>query len=304
MAGFLLTCGVAGALCFSLMSAGCGEDRAEEEGLPISEPLLEPGSYDFYGTFRDNPEYADGSGACAIPAPLGCPSVTSFCMYRLRVDAPDADGEQAIAGCSDDPEDRRYDPDCVSRFWDVAVGCVYMMPLVLSDWDGGGPVRGRLASRAGPFEALSETAMTVEEEGGGLPVYGITAWSTGLRRGSDAVPGTMVLTVPYRNNLKPPPPDGAPPGTYDPPASTTGRAICRISNPEQTTASKQALGHPLAGGHVRLVTPHAILRTVIGGVPLGSDVMSVTTWEGDFCRRDDPDRSCVPEDFDCPDLDD
>jgi len=114
-----------------------------------------------------------------------------------------------------------------------------------------------------------------------------------------------VLTVPYRNNLKPPPPKDAPPGTYSPPASTTDRAVCRVANPESGSASKTAVGTPLVGGRARLVTPHAIFRTVIGGIiPMGSDVVSVTTWDGTFCRLDQPDETCVPDDFPCPALDD
>jgi hypothetical protein len=264
-----------------------------------------PGWYDFYGTFSDNPEYADGSGACAIPEPIGCPSVTNFCIYRLRVGEPDVTGVQGIVGCSNIREDIDYDPHCESNAWNVAVGKVYMMPFIVSDWDGGGQVSGMLDGRGGQVAPLSETSMVVEERPGPLPAWRIVSWKTSLGT-SDASPqGTIVLTIPYENNLKPPPPNDAPPGTYSPPASTTDRAICRVANPEAANASKESHGTPLSRGRARLVTPHSIFRTVIGGIiPMGSDVMSITTWDGTFCRRDDPGQVCVPADFPCPALDD
>jgi len=290
-----------------LLSAGCGDDSA---GRAAADPagLLDPGVYDFYGTFSDNPEYADGTGKCAIPEPLACPSVTNFCIFRLGVAEPDPRGVREIRGCSEVPGDPDYGAGCASNFWNVAVGKVYMLPFILSDWDGGGQVRGSLDPYGDRTNPVSRTSMSVEEVPGWLPSWRIASWSTSLlpREATDAPsPGTVVLTIPYQNNLKPPPPPGAPPGTYNPPASTTGRAICRVTNPEAGDASKEASGTPLRNGRARLVTPHAILRTIVGGfVQMGGDVMSITTWDGAFCRRGDPEQSCVPEDFPCPDLDD
>jgi hypothetical protein len=282
---------------------GCGDGDGEQK--ESSAASMMPGWYDFYGTFSDNPEYADGTGTCAIPDPIGCPSVTNFCIYRLRVGEPDARGVQGIAGCSDRPDNPHYDSRCESEAWNVAVGKVYMMPFVVSDWDGGGQVYGMLDSQGGQVGGLSETSMVVEERPGPLPAWRIVSWETSLGASANSHTGTIVLTVPYRNNLKPPPPQDAPPGTYSPPASTSDRAVCRVANPESGSASKAAVGTPLVGGRARLVTPHAIFRTVIGGIiPMGSDVMSVTTWDGTFCRRDEPDETCVPNDFPCPALDD
>lgn len=282
--------------------AGCGDGDGE---LEQPGPPLATGWYDFYGTFSDNPEYADGTGSCAIPEPIGCPSVTNFCIYKLLVGDPDARGVQGISGCSDRPEDTHYDPQCGSNSWNVAVGKVYMMPFVVSDWDGGGQVSGMLDPRGGRTSALSETSMAVEEKPGLLPAWKIVSWETTLSPSAASPAGTMVLTIPYQNNLKPAPPQDAPPGTYSPPASTSHRAICRVVNPESGGASKEAVGTPFAAGRARLVTPHSIFRTVIGGIiPMGSDVMSITTWDGTFCRRDEPDTACVPDDFPCPDLDD
>ena len=51
---------------FALFAA-CG-DAGDED--PIEAGGLEPGHYDLYGTFADNPEYADGTGSCAIPQPV------------------------------------------------------------------------------------------------------------------------------------------------------------------------------------------------------------------------------------------
>ena len=282
---------------------GCGDGDGEQKESATAS--LTPGSYDFYGTFSDNPEYADGKGTCAIPDPIGCPSVTNFCIYRLLVGEPDARGVQGIEGCSDRPDDTRYDPQCGPNSWNVAVGKVYMMPFVVSDWDGGGQVFGMLDARGGRASALSETSMVVEEKPGLLPAWKIASWQTSLNASEASPSGTIVLTIPYRNNLKPPPPQDAPPGTYSPPASTTDRAICRVTNPEAGSASKEATGTPFAGSRARLVTPHSIFRTVIGGIiPMGSDVMSITTWDGTFCRRDEPDETCISDDFSCPALDD
>lgn len=264
-----------------------------------------PGFYDFYGTFSDNPEYADGTGSCAIPEPIGCPSVTNFCIYRLFVGEPDARGVQGIAGCSNTPGEEHYDAQCESNAWNVAVGAVYMMPFVLSDWDGGGQVSGVLDTKGRQVNAVSETAMVVERRAGFLPSWRIVSWRTALGPSGQSPPGTIILTIPYENNLKPLPPEDAPPGTYTPPASTTDRATCRVTNPEGGSVSKESAGIPLTGGRARLVTPHSIFRTVIGGIiPMGSDVMSITTWDGDFCRRDDPAQTCVPSDFPCPALTD
>jgi hypothetical protein len=285
------------------VSGGCGEGGGDVEGTAVAS--MRPGRYDFYGTFSDNPEYADGSGRCAIPEPIGCPSVTNFCIYRLRVAERDEEGVQEIAGCSNRPGDTDYDPQCEANAWNVAVGKVYMMPFVVSDWDGGGAVFGVLDARGGRVAAVSETSMVVEARPGLLPAWRIASWQTSLVSSGPSPPGTIVMTIPYRNNLKPPPPQDAPPGTYSPPASTTDRAICRVANPESGNTSKDAHGAPLAGDRARLVTPHSIFRTVIGGIiPMGSDVMSITTWEGTFCRREDPEQACVPEDFPCPRLDD
>ena len=282
---------------------GCGD--GDEEDWDNASASMVPGWYDFYGTFSDNPEYADGSGACAIPEPIGCPSVTNFCIYRLRVGEPDAKGVQEIAGCSNRFEDVHYDPQCESNAWNVAVGKVYMMPFIVSDWDGGGQVSGMLDARGGQVDPVSETSMVVERRPGLLPAWRIVSWETSLGTSSSSPPGTIILTIPYENNLKPAPPSDAPPGTYNPPASTTYRAVCRVTNPESAQASKEALGTPLNRARAKLVTPHSIFRTIIGGIiPMGSDVMSITTWDGTFCRRDDAGQACVPPGFPCPALDD
>ena len=299
-------------LILLLPMLSCGDSNGEREtctggasggGTPDTEISLPQGLYDFYGTFSDNPAYADGSGSCAIPEPLGCPSVTNFCIYRLTLGSPDSAGVQMIRGCSETPGDAFYDPACETDFWNVAVGRVYMMPFILSDWDGGGQVRGNLDSCGGIMNAASETRMVVEKEPGLFPSWRIASWSTSLEASPLTPPGTVVLTIPYKNNLKPPPPDDSPPGTYDPPASTTHQAVCRVTNPETAATRKEASGTPLMRNRTRMVTPHSILRTMIGGIiPMGSDVMSITTWDGTFCRRTDPDLSCVPEEFACPDL--
>jgi hypothetical protein len=290
-------------LSLLLPCMGCGDGEGEDGDHAAASMM--PGWYDFYGTFSDNPEYANGSGACAIPQPIGCPSVTNFCIYRLRVGESDAKGVQGIVGCSNRPEDMHYDPQCESNAWNVAVGKVYMMPFIVSDWDGGGQVSGMLDARGGQVSPVSETSMVVERRPGFLPAWRIVSWQTLLATSSTSPQGTIVLTIPYENNLKPPPPNDAPPGTYSPPASTTDRAICRVANPESASATKEALGTPLNRGRARLVTPHSIFRTIIGGIiPMGSDVMSITTWDGTFCRRDDPGQACVPADFPCPALDD
>jgi hypothetical protein len=292
------------AACVALVTlSGCGDGDGERK--ESSAASLPPGWHDFYGTFSDNPEYADGTGTCAIPAPIGCPSVTNFCIYRLLVEEPDARGVQGISGCSNTPGDAHYDPQCESNSWNVAVGKVYMMPFVVSDWDGGGQVFGMLDARGGQVDARSETTMAVEEKPGLLPAWKIVSWRTSLSPSEASPPGTMVLTIPYENNLKPPPPQDAPPGTYNAPASTTLRAICRVANPESGSTSKEAAGTPLVGARARLVTPHSIFRTVIGGIiRMGSDVMSITTWDGTLCRREEPDETCVPDDFPCPALTD
>lgn len=295
-----------------LSMTGCGDTNGKGVaagggtsggGTPEAAISLPPGLYDFFGTFSDNPVYADGSGRCAIPEPLECPSVTNFCVYRLTLGSPDNAGVQTIRGCSENPGDASYDPACETNFWNVAVGKVYMMPFVLSDWDGGGQVIGNLDSLGGTLNAASETRMTVEKEPCLIASWRIASWSTSLEASPLTPPGTLLLTVPYQNNLKPPPPEDSPPGTYDPPASTTHQAVCRVTNPETGAVSKEASGTPLTGDRARLVTPHSILRTLIGGIiPMGSDVMSITTWDGTFCRRTDPDLSCVPEEFPCPSL--
>jgi hypothetical protein len=282
----------------------CGDD-SDDEGAWSGEAVVMPsGMYDFYGTFSDNPIYADGSGRCAIPEPLGCPSVTNFCMYELSVGEPDGGGVQGIQGCTERPGEPSYDPACEASLWNVAVGKVYMMPFILSDWDGGGQVKGWLDTRGGRMDTVSVTEMVVERVSGLIPAWRIADWATALEGPTAAPPGSMVLTIPYQNNLKPPPPEGSPPGTYSPPASTTNRAVCRITNPEAGGVSHEASGLGLTGARVRLVTPHSILRTVIGIVPLGSDVMSVTAWDGAFCKRGDPATSCIPPDFPCPALHD
>lgn len=289
-------------LWFSLY--GCG-DSSVGRGIHKSIPSFSAGLYDFFGSFSDNPIYADGSGDCAIPPPLACPSVTTFCIYELAIHAPREDGIQEIRGCSDNPEDADYDPVCEEDLWNVAVGSVYMMPFVLSDWDGGGQVVGSVDSSGGRMNAASETDMVVEEEPGLFPRWRIASWSTGLGASPLTPPGTIVLTIPYQNNLKPAPPDDAPPGTYSPPASTTDRALCRVTNPEAGEIIRQATGTPSRSNRARLVTPHSILRTLIGGfIPIRSDVLSITSWDGTFCRRTDPEQSCIPDDFSCPDLHD
>jgi len=287
-----------------LVTTGCAEESSTAADGNGWEERLEPGFYDFYGTFSDNPIYTDGSGDCAIPSPLKCPSVTQACIYRLQVMEPDDLGVQEIRGCTEKPGEPRYEADCRERFWNVAVGKVYMIAFLLSDWDGNGQVTGRLDPLGDRTAALSETDMVVEEKPGPGPGFMIASWSTELENARTSPPGTLVLTIPYQNNLKPPPPPDAPPGTYSPPASTTLRAVAAVNNPEAGETVHIADGTPLSCSRARLVTPHAILRTVIGGVSLGSDVLSITTWDGTFCRRDDPRETCVPKDFPCPALDD
>jgi hypothetical protein len=288
---------------FLMVVSGCGGPNGGGEP-PAAETTLPAGLYDFYGTFSDHPVYADGSERCAIPEPLACPSVTHFCIYGLEVEATDSSGVQPIHGCSERPEDAFYDPVCETDSWNVAVGKVYMLPFILSDWDGGGQVVGGFDPGGGRLDARSETSMVVEKRPGLLPSWRIASWSTSLEDSPDTSPGTLVLTIPYRNNLKPPPPQDAPPGTYSPPASTSHRATCRVTNPEAGTSILEAGGTPLSGMRCRLVTPHSILRTVVGGIVMGSDVLSITTWDGTFCRRTNPDRTCIRADFVCPELDD
>jgi len=291
-------------LVFLLLLSACGNTTGQQ-GIPDPGPLLFPGLYDFFGTFADDPMYADGTGDCAIPPPLGCPSVTTFCIYKLLIQAPRGNGIQEIRGCSENPVDAHYDPACEGDLWNVAVGSVYMMPFVLSVWDGGGQVVGSVDPNGGGMNAASGTDMVVEEKPGLFPSWRIASWSTSPGSSPDSPPGTMVLTIPYENNLKPPPPADSPPGTYSPPASTTHHALCRVTNPEAGEISLEATGSALQCNRARLVTPHAILRTLIGGfIPIRSDVLSITTWDGTFCRRTDPEQSCVPEDFSCPDLHD
>ncbi len=298
-------------IIFLISTMACNETTSDEnpdlsrsiQGLTDEEVVLEPGIYDFYGTFSDNPVYADGLDTCAIPDPVSCPSVTNFCIYKLTVTEPDAYGIQNIAGCSEDPGDVNYDPECESDFWNVAVGKVYMLPFIVSDWDGGGQVTGRMDPYGGQLNALSETSMSVVRPNC-LPIWQIDTWYTALNESPGSPKNTIILTIPYQNNLKPKPPRGAPEGTYDPPASTTYQAICHIENPESGDVFHEAMGSSLSGDRARLVTPHSIYRTVIGIIPTGTDVMSITTWDGTFCKRDSASESCVPDYFPCPSLDD
>ena len=115
-----------------VLSCSCGEKEASGPSLPSTRAseglMMAPGLYDFYGTFWDNPIYSDGSEACAIPAPLGCPSVTTFSMYKLTVGEPGPDGIQRIRGCSQDPAQPSYHEECAENLWNVAVGKVWMLP--------------------------------------------------------------------------------------------------------------------------------------------------------------------------------
>ena len=89
---------------------------------------------------------------------------------------------------------------------------------------------------------------------------------------------------------------------YNIPDYTTETADAQVSNDNGVGQSFSEKGSRLSGNSLILKTPVAVMRTQIGPIALGTDLLGVNTIEGTFCQ---PAGNCIPDELAyCPAEDD
>lgn len=268
-------------------------------GMNPMAMALDDGTYDFYGTYSVDSHYADGAGqACALASGgMTCPSSAGFCIKNLQVSS------NSITNGDGEP------------YYGIAIGKIVGTGVtgVTLDYDGSGPVN-LTVDDTGAADVV--TSLDVGSMPGlcSIPTGCVNSWAWG-RQTPNGEPGTVTgaigITGFVNGEAQPEtyPSCSGDTGFYEPTDNTTETATGVISNERGDNQERSETGNKLelveSESVYTFTLKHcaATLRTIIGGIPFGTDVFTSHTWDGTLCRRTDG-SSCIPDTFTCPAQDD
>jgi len=237
---------------------------------------LTDGTYDFYGTFSMDMHYADGAGqACALEDNgLTCPASSNICIKNLVVSGG---GTQISSGDG-------------APYYGIAIGKI-VGSLTTFDPDGARPVD--LSVGATSADDIL-TSINVGSAGGSCAAAAscVNSWSTSMvapAGGTGTVTGDVGFVDVTRPTTFPSCAGGT--GAYTWLDYTTETAEAQVTNENGSGQSISQSGSRLSGGSLVLKSPDAIMRTQIGPIVVGTDVLGIVTIAGDFCQ---PAGSCIP----------
>ena len=248
---------------------------------PMATAQLSDGTYDFYGTWSLDMHYADGAGqACALPDNgLTCPASANVCIKNVVVSGG---GTQISSGDG-------------APYYGIAVG-KFVGTLATIDPDGVRP----LDLTVGGTSADSVLAtINVGDDGGGGSCAGmhaaavcVNSWATSHVApggGTGTVTGDIGIASAETPTTYPSCAGG--PGSYLTVDGTTETAEAQASNENGSNQSISGTGSRLSGNSLVMKMPQSVMRRLVAGIPLGTDVIGVFTLDGDFCQ---PAGSCIP----------
>jgi len=244
-------------------------------GMGSMAAAIEDGVYDFYGALSMDGYYADGAGkACAMTdAGHTCPTTTDFCIKNLDVTS------NVITSIDTGPH------------YGIAAAKVTggLLPI---DMDGVGPV-SLTVDDTGNADLI--WTMVVGESGGscaGVNAAAMCVTSLSTNRQAPAGgSGTVIGAIPVVEASFPPTYPSCTGGeqaypSYD---DTTETATAIISNENGSNQTIEESGARLSGSTppytLELVDSTSTYRTMIGPIPLGTDLFAIAKWSGTLCKR-------------------
>jgi hypothetical protein len=258
-------------------------------GIGSLAEAIDDGTYDFYGTFSAEAYFADGVGGdCALALNnMTCPSTANFCIKNL-----DASSNVIT---SNDPGPH------------YGIGMGILDGIFDTDFDGTGPVSLTVGG-SGADDTVS--FIDVGSTGGSCvgPVACVDSASKGMEApGGDAA--TVTGEIPFWDDQLPStfPQCAGGDGSYDPQLVTSETARAKVTNENGPDQTFTATGAGLSGSDptysLKLVSPTSAMRTLVGTIEAGIDVVGMRTFEGTLCRRTGGE-TCIPVEFTCPAEDD
>ncbi len=259
-------------------------------GLASMAAAINDGTYDFYGTFSTEAYFADGVGGdCALALNnMTCPSTTNFCIKNLDVTS------NVIT--SNDP----------GPHYGIAIGI--FNGTIDADYDGTGAVDLTVGASSADDAAASINV----DPGGGGACAAAAACVNSLVTGMEAPGGaatTVTGEIPFWDDQTPTtfPLCAGGTGAYGIQPVTTETGEARVTNENGNNQTLSDTGSRLSGSDptyaLRLVSPISVMRTTIGPIVVGTDVMGMRALNGTLCRRTGA-GTCIPGGFACPAEDD
>ena len=258
-------------------------------GFASFAEAIDDGTYDFYGTFSAEAYWADGVGGdCALALnDMTCPSLVNFCIKNL-------DASSNVITSSDP-----------GPHYGIAIGI--FDALLDTDFDGTGPVSLTVggSSEDDSVSFIDVGTMACACVG---PAACVKSSSKSMQApGGDAA--TVTGEIPFWDDQLPStfPECGGGNGSYDPQLVTSQTAYAKVTNENGVDQTLSVTGSGLSGSDptysLRLVSPTSAMRTTIGPIVAGTDVVGMRIFEGTLCRRTSGE-TCIPEGFACPAEDD